>query len=185
MSSMRGIVMVPLAASCHTLRIAAPPLALRARRSTVLLAEEPEAEVDLAAAFAARLEDSAREEETQFRDQRDAELRAAGVSRARQAWGYTTEGPEPEAAVELSGLAAGALFLLGPLIFFALGSGLLSPSPDAGLLQRTDVAPEVPLTRAERAQLEQEAARCETRGVAGVDACLEELLQERARGAGR
>mmetsp|Transcript_16769 Transcript_16769/g.53981 ORF Transcript_16769/g.53981 Transcript_16769/m.53981 type:complete len:187 (-) Transcript_16769:14-574(-) len=185
---MRGIVWMPLVVSCHTLRIAAPPLALRAGRSTMLLPEKPEAEADLAAAFAARLErleDSAREEETQLRDQRDAELRAAGVSRARQAWGYTTEGPEPEAAVELSGLAAGALFLLGPLIFFALGSGLLSPSPDAGLLQRTDVAPEVPLTRAERAQLEQEAARCETRGVAGVDACLEELLQERARGAGR
>lgn len=110
-AKMRGIVWVTLVVSCHTLRIAAPPLALRAGRSTVLLAEKPEAEADLAAAFAARLErleDSAREEETQLRDQRDAELRAAGVSRARQAWGYTTEGPEPEAAVELSGLAAGA-----------------------------------------------------------------------------
>lgn len=58
-------------------------------------------------------------DDAQRKKANDIELRAKGVSRSRLAWGYTTDGPEPEPLFELSGLLAGVLIFVGPLLFLS------------------------------------------------------------------
>eukprot|EP00966_Prymnesium_polylepis_P068508 1591538-Prymnesium_polylepis.1 len=82
--------------------------------------DEPAAvEMDLNAAFAARLRDDAQKQEEERAQQkmlREAELAANGVN--RRAWGYRNPGPEPDQLFEVSGIFAGVVLFLGPVFFF-------------------------------------------------------------------
>lgn len=92
--------------------------------------------MDLNAAFAAAVPDFERAEEERETAEMEAakearrrekvwdeiELRSQGVTPKRIAWGYRTAGPEPDASLEMSGLASIALICLGPFILFAFAS---------------------------------------------------------------
>ena len=91
----------------------------------------------------------------------DMELRAQRVSRSRLAWGYKTAGPEPKPELELSGILAGVLFLVGPLIFFGLGAAdQCAIRPNQEVCRSAGRAPQRQLSASEEQlkQVQQQAA---------------------------
>ena len=101
-----------------------PFMQRRANMPVSMQADGPaEVDLDLNAAFAAKLEQNSREQEEAARARKMAkeiELRANGVPPARVAWGYKTAGPEPEPIFELSGIFSGIVLLFGPVLYLAL-----------------------------------------------------------------